>query len=60
MSTDRTNDTDTGSSDGFEDGSDDGAARVPGAGDDEGQNRKQIAETGEPQRDALGNADGAS
>jgi hypothetical protein len=56
MSTDRTNGTDTDSSDGF----DDGDARVPGAGDDEGQNREQIAETGEPQRDALGNADGAS
>jgi hypothetical protein len=56
MSTDRTNDTHTDSSD----GADDGEARVPGVGDDEGESRKQIAETGEPQRDALGNADGAS
>jgi hypothetical protein len=56
MSTDRTNDTDTDSSD----GSHDGEARVAGAGDDERANRKQIAESGEPQRDALGNADGAS
>lgn len=56
MSTDPTNDTDTDSSD----GSGNGEARLPGAGDDERENRKQIAETGEPQRDALGNADGAS
>jgi hypothetical protein len=30
------------------------------AGDDERENREHIAETGEPNRDALGNADGAS
>lgn len=29
-------------------------------GDDERENREHIAETGEPQRDALGNAEGAS
>jgi hypothetical protein len=34
--------------------------RVPGAGDDERENREEIASSGEPQRDALGNADGAS
>jgi hypothetical protein len=31
-----------------------------GVGDDERENRRQIAQTGEPQRDSLGNADGAS
>lgn len=31
-----------------------------GAGDDERENREKIDRTGEPQRDALGNADGAS
>ena len=56
MSTDRSNDTNTDSSD----GSDGGEARVPGAGDEERENRTQIADTGEPRRDALGNADGAS
>jgi hypothetical protein len=30
------------------------------AGDDERENREHIAETGEPQRDSLGNAEGAS
>jgi hypothetical protein len=50
MSTDRSNQTESG----------DGETRVPGAGDDERENRQQIAESGEPQRDALGNADGAS
>jgi|tagenome__1003787_1003787.scaffolds.fasta_scaffold19824518_2 hypothetical protein len=30
------------------------------AGDDERENREHIAKTGEPERDALGNADGAS
>ena len=37
---------------------DDGEERVPGAGDDERENRKHIADTGEPERDALDNADG--
>jgi hypothetical protein len=54
MSTDRSNENESG------DGANDGETRVPGAGDDERENRQQIAETGEPQRDALGNADGAS
>ena len=30
------------------------------AGDDERENREHIAKTGEPERDALGNGDGAS
>lgn len=33
---------------------------VPGRGDDERENREQIGKTGEPNRDELGNADGAS
>ena len=30
------------------------------AGDDERENREHIAQTGEPERDALGNGEGAS
>jgi hypothetical protein len=30
------------------------------AGDDERENREHIARTGEPERDALGNGEGAS
>ena len=37
---------------------DDGNAAV--GADDERENREQIANSGEPRRDALGNADGAS
>lgn len=40
--------------------SDDATGGAAGAGDDERENCKHIAETGEPERDALGNADGAS
>lgn len=40
--------------------SDDAPDGASGAGDDERNNRDHIAETGEPERDALGNADGAS
>jgi hypothetical protein len=38
----------------------DSESQNPTGGDDERENREQIARTGEPQRDALGNADGAS
>jgi hypothetical protein len=34
--------------------------RTTNAGDDERESREEIKRTGEPQRDALGNADGAS
>ena len=37
-----------------------GEDHKPVSGDDERENREEIAEGGEPQRDALGNADGAS
>lgn len=40
--------------------SDDATGGASDAGDDERDNRNHIAETGEPERDALGNADGAS
>ena len=53
MSTDRDPDTDVGDRPADKD-------RVPGAGDDERENREEIASSGEPQRDALGNAEGAS
>jgi len=44
-----------------ENGEEDRAAKeVPGRGDDERENREHIEQTGEPKRDALGNADGAS
>ena len=39
---------------------DDDVQRVPDAGDDEREAREHIARTGEPDRDDLGNADGAS
>jgi hypothetical protein len=37
-----------------------GEHQASASGDDERENREEIAEGGEPQRDALGNADGAS
>ncbi len=54
MSTDRATDTDFGNPPAT------GEDRATGAGDDERENRQEVAGTGEPQRDALGNADGAS
>jgi hypothetical protein len=55
MTTDRDDDTDDSSeSEGGE-----GKSRWA-TGDDERETREHIAETGEPQRDALGNASGAS
>lgn len=36
------------------------ANRPRGQGDDEQENREHIEQTGEPNRDELGNADGAS
>jgi hypothetical protein len=56
MSTDRTNEADNEGSV----RSDDAMPGLPGVGNDERENREHIAESGEPQRDALGNADGAS
>lgn len=56
MSTDQSNETD--SSNGQEHGED--AQSRFAAGDDERENREQIAKTGEPQRDELGNTEGAS
>jgi len=56
MSTDRTNGADSDGSDRH----DDTMAGLPAVGDEERENREHIAESGEPQRDALGNADGAS
>lgn len=54
MTAERETDTDVGNpAAGDED-------RVAGTGDDERENRQEIGGTGEPQRDALGNADGAS
>jgi hypothetical protein len=54
MSTDRSDHTES------TDDAHDDETGVPGVGDDERENREQIAETGELNRDALGNADGAS
>jgi hypothetical protein len=39
---------------------DDLSTVVAGQGDDEREQRESIEQDGEPQRDALGNADGAS
>ena len=39
---------------------DDDGAETGKSGDDERESREQIARTGEPKRDALGNGDGAS
>lgn len=54
MSIDHSESADTHSN-----GSEDDSQEHAG-GDDERANRENISETGEPQRDALGNADGAS
>ncbi len=56
MSTGRGGDTDGGASPDHSEGE---RSRFA-AGDDERENREQIARTGEPQRDALGNGEGAS
>lgn len=56
MSTEHSNDKDTRTGRDH----DDGERSRFAAGDDERENREQIARTGEPQRDALGNGEGAS